>query len=202
MVGQLLSHKSYLPKTMLFLLASVPLLMLLVRIFADQLGPDPGQVIVRSLGVATLQLLLATLAMTPLRKLTGWAGWVANRRMFGLYAFFYACIHVLAYLHFVAGWQDLWADALKRPYISAGLIAFMGLLPLAITSTRGMMRRMGRRWTRLHQMVYPILVIAWVHFAWQARSDLTSIIFYAILVVFLLGLRIYWRGGWRKFARS
>jgi sulfoxide reductase heme-binding subunit YedZ len=177
------------------LLASLPLLLLGQGIFARSLGPDPGQAVTESLGIAALQLLIATLAMTPLRRWTGWGGWIRIRRMLGLFAFFYAVLHVLAFLQFVLGWTDLWATFTKRPYIVAGALSFLMLVPLALTSTKGMMKRLGKHWKQLHKLVYPIVVVAWIHFVWQARSDVGEMVFYGVLVLFLLAVRWRWGGS-------
>ena len=176
-------------------LASLPLLLLGSGIFARSLGPDPGQAVTESLGIAAFQLLIATLAMTPLRRWTGWGGWIRIRRMLGLFAFFYAVLHVLAFLQFVLGWTDLWVTFTKRPYIVAGALSFLMLVPLALTSTKGMMKRLGKHWKQLHKLVYPIVVVAWVHFVWQARSDVGEMAFYGVLVLFLLAVRWRWGGS-------
>lgn len=172
-------------------LASVPLIRLLLDIVRAQLGPDPAEVVTKALGLAAFQLLLATLAMTPLRKMTGWAGWLRIRRMLGLFSFFYAVLHVLAFLQFIVGWQDLWASFTRRPYIILGLIAFAGMLPLALTSTKGMMKRLGRRWKPLHRFIYIIALAAWAHFLWQARSDISEMVFYGVVLAVLLGVRLF-----------
>lgn len=177
------------------LLAGVPLLLLVSGILGRTLGPDPGQAVTESLGIAAFQLLIATLAMTPLRRWTGWGGWIRIRRMLGLFAFFYAVLHVLAFLQFILGWTDLWATFTKRPYIVAGALSFLMLVPLALTSTRGMMKRLGRNWKQLHKLVYPVVVVAWVHFIWQARSDVGEMAMYGLLVSFLLALRWKWAGS-------
>lgn len=176
------------------ILALVPLFLLLWVLVNDRLGPDPGQAVTESLGMAAFQLLLVTLMMTPLRRWTGWGGWLRIRRMLGLFAFFYAALHVLAFLQFILGWGDLWATFTKRPYIIAGLVAFVLLFLLAVTSPASAMRRLGRSWKPLHRLVYPAVVIAWVHFVWQARSDVTEMVIYGVAVVLLLAVRGYWSG--------
>ncbi|MBW0149450.1 sulfite oxidase heme-binding subunit YedZ [Marinobacter arenosus] len=176
-------------------LASMPVLGLLWKLFQGGLGPDPGQAITESLGLAAFQLLLATLCMTPLKRWTDWGGWLRVRRMLGLFAFFYAILHVLAFLQFIVGWYDLWATFTKRPYIIAGALAFLCLVPLAITSTKGMVRKLGgARWKRLHRLIYLAVVLAWIHFIWQARSDVGEMVLYAVIVVWLLALRWRWAG--------
>lgn len=180
------------------LLASLPLLFLVTDILRSQLGPDPGQVVTRALGLAALQLLLATLCMTPFRKLTGWAGWLRVRRMLGLFSFFYAVLHVLAFLQFIVGWQDLWSSFTKRPYIIFGFVAFVLMVPLALTSTKGMMKRLGKQWKSLHRGVYLIAVSAWIHFIWQARSDIGEMVAYGIVLVLLLGVRVMWSPAFQQ----
>lgn len=186
------------------LLASLPLLVLAINIAGQSLGPDPGQEVTESLGLSAFQLLIATLCMTPLKRWTGWAGWVRVRRMLGLFAFFYAGLHVLAFLQFILGWSDLWATFTKRPYIVAGALSFLMLVPLALTSTRGMMRRLGKSWKGLHKLVYLIAVTAWVHFIWQARSDIGEMVVYGLVILGLLMLRWKWSGarGLIPFARG
>jgi len=177
------------------LLASVPLLVLIASIASQSIGPDPGQEVTESLGIAAFQLLIATLCMTPLKRWTGWGAWIRVRRMLGLFAFFYAVLHVLAFLQFILGWSDLWATFTKRPYILAGAVSFLMLVPLALTSTKGMMRRMGRQWKGLHKLVYPIAIAAWVHFIWQSRSDVGEMVVYGLIIAVLLALRWKWSGS-------
>ncbi|MFV8572639.1 sulfite oxidase heme-binding subunit YedZ [Marinobacter sp. SBS5] len=181
-------------KVALFIVALIPLYMLVQRIALGGLGPDPAQVITESLGKAALQLLLATLFMTPLRKLTGWTGWVRCRRMLGLFAFFYAVLHVLAFLQLILGWGDLWATFTRRPYIIMGAVAFLLLVPLALTSTQKMMKRTGRMWKPLHRLIYLSAFFAWLHFLWQARSDVLEMVVYGVVLIALLAIRAYWFG--------
>lgn len=182
-------------KLVIWAVAVLPLSWLVYQLFAGMLGPDPGQTITESLGLTALQLLLATLMVTPLKRLTGWSGWLKVRRLLGLFAFFYAVLHVLAFLQFILGWGDLWATFTRRPYIIAGALGFLMLVPLAFTSTKGAMKRLGRRWKPLHRLIYPAVGLVWVHFLWQARSDITEMVVYGALVVGLLAVRIYWFGG-------
>lgn len=182
-------------RAIVFVLSLLPLLLLVRDLFTRSLGPDPGQAITESLGLTAFQFLLLTLLLTPLKKLTGWAGWIRYRRMLGLFAFFYALLHVLAFLQFILGWVDLWTTFTKRPYIVAGGLAFLMLLPLALTSTKKMIRRLGKRWKPLHRLIYPAVVAAWLHFLWQARSDITEMVIYGMALLVLLGLRGYWFGA-------
>lgn len=179
-------------KVLIFVVALLPLLLLIWDIVQGQLGPDPGKTLTRALGLDALKLLVATLAMTPLRRLTGWPIWLKSRRMLGLYTLFYASLHVLAYLQFIAGWHDILDDVVKRPYITVGFAAFVMLIPLGITSTRGMMRRLGKNWVRLHRLIYPLTVLAWIHFLWQARSSIGIMVAYGAILSVLLLLRLWW----------
>ncbi|MDX5372274.1 MAG: protein-methionine-sulfoxide reductase heme-binding subunit MsrQ [Pseudomonadaceae bacterium] len=160
-------------------------------------GPDPGKVLVDNLGQGGLILLLLTLCMTPLRRLTGWGGWLAVRRQLGLWCFFYIGLHLCGYLLFILGlrFDRLLADVNERPYIIVGLLAFIGLLPLALTSNRYSQRRLGARWRQLHRLVYPILGLALLHMLWVVRSDIGEWLFYATVGAGLLLLRLPWLAG-------
>nr|BBJ02914.1 hypothetical protein YBY_07620 [Marinobacter nauticus] len=181
-------------KVVVFCAALVPLLLLILDVVLGRIGPDPGQEITERLGIAAFQLLLVTLLITPLKKLTGWNGWLRHRRMLGLFAFFYAVLHVFAFLQLILGWGDLWATFTRRPYIVLGAVAFLLMVPLALTSTKAMMRRTGRHWKPLHRLIYVSVVFAWLHFLWQARSDVTEMVVYGVVLLGLLGLRVYWFG--------
>lgn len=174
--------------------ALLPLGFILKDVFTGAIGPDPGQAITERLGLTAFQLLLLTLAITPLKQVTGWGGWLSFRRMLGLFVFFYASLHILAFLQLLVGWSDLWASFTRRPYIIAGATAFLLMVPLAATSTRVMMKRVGRRWKPLHRLIYPAAVLVWVHFLWQARSDITEMVIYGAILSLLLLLRVYWFG--------
>jgi len=187
-------------KVLVFVLALAPLARLLLGVFAypDWLGPNPAEFITRATGDWALRFLLMTLAVTPLRKLAGWA-WIARlRRMLGLYAFFYVVIHFASYVSFdhVFDVGAIFADVVKRPFITVGFLSLLLLLPLAATSTNGMVRRLGaRRWNALHRLVYLIGPLAVLHFWWMVKRDLTEPVIYALLLAFLLGYRLVvkWR---------
>ncbi|KPQ27188.1 MAG: sulfoxide reductase heme-binding subunit YedZ [Marinobacter excellens HL-55] len=181
-------------KLLLFLAALLPLGFIVTDVLAGRIGPDPGQAITERLGLAAFQFLLLTLVVTPLRQITGWSGWLRLRRMLGLFVFFYACLHILAFLQLLVGWGDLWATFTQRPYIIAGASAFLLMVPLAATSTKAMMKRVGRGWKPLHRLIYPAAVLVWVHFLWQARSDITEMVIYGSVLFVLLLLRVYWFG--------
>ena len=156
------------------------------------LGPDPGKALVDLFGLGTLTLLLITLAMTPLQKLSGWAGWIAVRRQLGLWCFAYVVLHMSAYAVFILGldWSQLGVELAKRPYIIVGSLAFLCLLALALTSNRYSQRRLGARWKKLHRLVYLILGLGLLHMFWIVRADLKEWAIYAVIGVLLLVLRI------------
>jgi methionine sulfoxide reductase heme-binding subunit len=139
-----------------------------------------------------LRLLLTTLAVTPLRLLTGWNWLLRFRRLFGLYAFAYASVHLGIYLALDLGgyWAQIVDDIAERPFITVGFLAWLLLLPLAATSTQAMMRRLGRRWVQLHRLVYPIAGLAVLHFIWRVKADLREPLVYAAILAVLLLLRL------------
>ena len=168
------------------------------RTGSDALGADPVAAIEHRTGLWALRLLLLTLAITPLRQLTGQSVLLRFRRMLGLYAFFYASLHLAAYLVFDLGgyWAQIFEEIAKRPYITIGFTAWLLLVPLAITSTLGWMRRLGRRWGQLHRLVYAVAVLAVLHFWWLVKSDIREPLLYAAILAVLLG----WR-AWKAFSR-
>ena len=169
----------------------------------DALGADPVAEIEHRLGLWALRLLMATLAITPLRQLTGQAVLVRFRRMLGLYTFFYACMHFSAYLvlDLRGYWTQIFEEIAKRPYITVGFAAWLLLLPLAITSTTGWIRRLGRNWSRLHKLVYAVGVLAVLHFWWLVKSDIREPALYAAILAALLGWRAWKRFGKVRLAR-
>ncbi|HEY5559672.1 MAG TPA: protein-methionine-sulfoxide reductase heme-binding subunit MsrQ [Steroidobacteraceae bacterium] len=193
-------------KPLVFLLCLLPAAWLVAGIAnwpPASLGANPVETIQDTLGIWGLRLLLATLAVTPLRELGGWPRVLAFRRMLGLYAFFYITLHFLFYLFVdqASDWRQLLADVVKRPYITAGFTALLLLIPLALTSTRRAMRRLGRRWQKLHRLVYVAVVLGCVHFWWQVKADIREPVVYAAITAVLLGWRLqhYWR---RRAART
>jgi sulfoxide reductase heme-binding subunit YedZ len=182
-------------KVGVFLLCTLPLARLVYGGVANSLGANPIETITRSTGWWTLFLLMATLAVTPLRRLAG-APWLLKlRRMTGLFAFFYASVHLLTFVWF-DHWFDLAAilkDVVKRPFVTVGFAAYLLLLPLALTSTNRMVRRLGRNWQRLHRLVYAIAILGVIHFWWLVKRDLTEPIAFALVLAFLLGIRLFWR---------
>ncbi|MGD9946246.1 MAG: protein-methionine-sulfoxide reductase heme-binding subunit MsrQ [Burkholderiaceae bacterium] len=181
-----------------FAAALLPLARLFWLGFNDGLGANPVEFVTRSTGTWTLVMLCLTLSVTPLRRLLGWAWLLRLRRMLGLYAFFYGCLHFATYI-----WLDQWfdvpamlADIVKRPFITAGFAAFVLMLPLAATSTKAMMRRLGRRWQTLHRLVYAVACLGVLHYAWHkgGKNDLSEPLVYAVVVAVLLGARLLLRG--------
>ncbi|MFH1598775.1 MAG: protein-methionine-sulfoxide reductase heme-binding subunit MsrQ [Pseudomonadota bacterium] len=184
-------------KALAHALALLPLALLVRGVVLDSLGADPVAEITHATGTWALRLLLLGLALTPLRRITGQAWPIRFRRLVGLYAFFYACLHLATWLVLDLGgfWTQVFDDLVKRPYIMLGFAAWLCLLPLAITSTRGWMRRLGRRWGQLHKLVYGAGVLAVAHYIWLVKADLREPLVYAAILGVLLGLRGYWR--WR-----
>lgn len=191
-------------KPVIFLVSLVPLALLMYAAFfdLDALGANPIETINRNLGDWALRFLLITLAVTPLRQWTGWHELIRWRRMLGLFAFFYAMLHVTSYtvLDQQFNWDEIVKDVIKRPFITVGFISFVLLVPLAMTSTNAMVRRLGgRRWRNLHRLVYAIGVGAVLHFFWMVKSDIREPAVYAAALTALLGYRV-WR--WSRQARS
>lgn len=156
------------------------------------LGANPVEMLIHETGLWVLRFLLLTLAITPLRRLTGMAWLLRFRRMLGLFAFYYASLHFLCYA-LVDKRLDLpiiVEDVLERPFITLGMIALLLLIPLAATSTKGMMRRLGRRWGRLHRLVYAVAVLGVWHFWWQVKADTLEPAVYAVILAVLLGFRL------------
>ncbi|QFU77750.1 sulfoxide reductase heme-binding subunit YedZ [Halioglobus maricola] len=178
-------------KLCVFVACLSPLLWLVYAAVQGDLGPDPAEVIIAVSGEWTLRLLGLTLLMSPLRQWLGRPWPIRIRRMLGLFTFFYACLHLLTFAHFFLGWSPaiLWEELIERPYITVGFVGWLLMLPLAITSTRGWQRRLGRSWRRLHQLVYPAAVLGCIHLLWQVRSDATEAVVYCAIFALLLGWR-------------
>lgn len=159
------------------------------------LGADPVRRVLGIVGKTTLNMLLITLAVTPLRQLTGNAHLLRFRRLLGLYAFFYVCLHFLVYLgpYQSFSWTEISKDIVKRPYITLGFAAFLMLIPMAVTSTSGMMRRLKKRWTTIHRMIYVIATLGVWHYWWQVKKDISEPLLYASILAVLLGWRVWKR---------
>lgn len=180
-------------KPAVFVLCLAPLAWLLWDALHHQLGANPVEALNHRTGIWTLRLLLITLAVTPLRHLTGWNVLIRLRRMLGLYAFFYACVHFSTWLvfdHFF-NVHEIVRDIIKRPYITVGFSAFMMLIPLAVTSTNGWMKRLGARWVRLHRLVYAIGTGGVLHYLWLVKADIRGPMIYVLILVALLVYRVW-----------
>ena len=207
-------------KPFVFAAALVPFAHLLWRGFNGDLTADPLVEITNETGIWTLRFLVIALAITPIRRLSGWNTMIRFRRMLGLFAFFYAALHFLTYLigdrfasldfpdGFVA-WSTLinlmasiWEDVAKRPFITVGFIAFVSMMPLALTSTAGWIRRLGgRNWQRLHRLIYLTAIAGVTHYWWKVKADTLHPLIYATLVALLLGYRLarsFNRARWQR----
>jgi sulfoxide reductase heme-binding subunit YedZ len=182
-------------KPLVFVAALTPFLWLLFRALTGRLSANPIEDITLTTGIWALRLLLATLAITPLRRLTGWHPVIQYRRMLGLFAFFYASLHLLTYLILDQGlaFEFILPDIVKRPYITAGMTAFVLMIPLALTSTKGWIRRLGRKWQMLHRLVYISAAAACLHFIWKVKVAVGEPVYYALILGALLAFRLIWR---------
>lgn len=190
-------------KPVIFLLALIPFAYVVWRVLSNDLGPDPAQELAIETGEWSVRFLLLALAMTPAREITGVMGFVRNRRMIGLFAFFYASVHFLVWLSFLWGfrWGTIGAEIIERPYITVGFLAYVILLALAVTSPKAMVRKLGRNWKRLHRLVYGAGVLAIIHLLWIQRTDLIEPVIYGGILALLLGYRAV-RSGQKRQAAS
>ena len=182
-------------KTLIVVAGLIPAAALVVGLFTDGLGANPVETITHQTGTTGLAFLLITLSITPLRRITRWNELIKVRRMLGLFAFFYATLHVLTWVvldqFFDA--SAMLADVVKRPFITAGMTTYLLLLPLALTSSAGMIRRLGgRRWQQLHRLSYLAAIAAVVHFWWLVKADVTEPQLWALALTVLLGFRAWW----------
>ena len=192
-------------KALVFALCATPAVLLVIGWFDHALGANPIEAVIHTTGEWTLRLLLITLAVTPLRKLTGWHWLLRLRRMLGLFAFTYACLHLLAYawLDLFFDWRAIAEDILQRPYLTVGFAAFVLMVPLALTSSNAAIRRMGgRQWQSLHRSIYAIAMLGVVHFWWQVKADVLEPAIYAVILAALLGVRAWWRELERRRQRA
>ncbi|HEX5394365.1 MAG TPA: protein-methionine-sulfoxide reductase heme-binding subunit MsrQ [Rhodocyclaceae bacterium] len=183
-------------KALVFLLCLIPLAHLCWAFQQDDLGANPIEALTRGLGTWALNFLMITLAVTPLRKLTGWHWLIRLRRMLGLYAFFYALLHWTSYIWLdqFFDWGEIARDILKRPFITIGMMAFLLLVPLAATSNNYAIRRLGgKRWMELHRTVYAIGILAVLHYIWLVKLDVLKPVLYGLVLATLLGVRAWWR---------
>ena len=181
-------------KPVLFLLCALPFCVLVYNGFTGNLTANPIKEITHFTGEWALRFLLITLAITPLRKITRKNALIRFRRMLGLFAFFYACLHFSTYLALdqFFDWNEIVLDVAKRPYITVGFSAFVLLIPLAVTSTNKMAQRLGNNWRRLHSLIYPIAVLVIFHYLWLVKADILPPVIYGLILCLLLVLR--WPG--------
>ena len=182
-------------KSMLFLLCLAPIVRLVWLGINDGLGANPIELIERSTGFWTLVILLATLSLTPVRLLWGISWQLQCRRMVGLMMFFYASLHITAYLWLDYGfdWADIIKDILKHPYVLVGAAAYLLTVPLAVTSNQYMMQVLRKHWKQLHMSIYLIATLGVVHFFWLVKKDIREPLFYALVLAVLLGIRLFYK---------
>ncbi|MEE4173427.1 MAG: protein-methionine-sulfoxide reductase heme-binding subunit MsrQ [Xanthomonadales bacterium] len=192
-------------KPPLWLLGLAPLAWMVLGAFGlagVSLGANPVEKLLDEAGLWSLRILLLTLAVTPLRVLTGWTWLLGYRRLLGLFAFFYLCLHLTVYLALDRA-LDLGLvleDVVERPFITLGALAFLAMVPLAVTSTRGWMRRLGKRWQKLHRLVYVIAILGVWHYYWQVKLDTVEPTIYALILAVLLAFRA--RETWLRRRRQ
>ena len=180
-------------KPVVFLLCLVPMALLARAFFIDELGANPIEKVELETGRWTLRLLAITLAITPLRRLTGWNAVGRYRRMLGLFTYFYASTHLLIYigLDMVFDVSDIVEDVLEHLYVTVGMLTFLILTPLAITSTKGWVRRLGKRWVKLHRLIYVAAITGTIHYLWAVKKDTFLPLVYLAIFAALLGYRVW-----------
>ena len=179
-------------KPSVFVFALVPFAILLLRIYGNDLGPDPAQELSIETGEWTLRILLITLAITPLRQITNRVSFIRYRRMLGLFALFYASVHFLSWMIFLLGFRffAIMEELVERPYITVGFSAYLILLVLGITTPKAMVRKLGKNWKRLHRLVYVAAILGTIHLLWILRSNIGEAVLYGTILVVLLGYRL------------
>jgi methionine sulfoxide reductase heme-binding subunit len=185
---------SFAVKPPLFFICMVPFIILVIGAINDDLGTNPVETLTHETGLWALRFLMITLAVTPLRRLTKQHWLIKLRRMLGLFVFFYATLHVITYLWLdqFFDWAEILKDIPKRPFITIGFVSYMLLLPLALTSSNAMQRRLKKRWVTLHQLVYVIPVLVVVHFIWSLKADYSEPLLYLTIFVMLLMMRLFY----------
>ncbi len=192
-------------KPLVFVLCGIPAVLLVFNFVTGNISADPIEDLTRVTGDWGLRLLLLTLAITPLRTITGINQLILLRRMLGVYAFFYIVLHFLTWLVIdnFFDFQRIIEDIIERYYILFGSLAFVMMIPLAVTSTRRMVRLMGaKRWTRLHKLIYPLSILAIVHFYLQVKADITEPVIYGVILAVLLGYRVWQKSQQRTSTKS
>ncbi|CAN5769544.1 sulfoxide reductase heme-binding subunit YedZ [soil metagenome] len=184
-------------KRLLFIAALLPALYLAAALMGGGLGANPAEALQLGTGIWALRFLILSLAVTPVRRIAKWNGVIQYRRMLGLFAFFYAFLHLLTYLVLDRSFDfaGVWEDVVTRPYITAGMVAFVAMVPLAVTSTKGWIRRLGRKWQVLHRLVYLSAIAAAVHYLWKVKVMTGAPVIYAVIVAGLLAVRLSFLSG-------
>ncbi|MBT2773026.1 protein-methionine-sulfoxide reductase heme-binding subunit MsrQ [Halomonas sp. ISL-60] len=185
-------HKWLAWRGAVFLAALAPLLFWSWQVANNAAGPEPGRYLLLNIGIGALWILLLTLSLTPLTKLTRWKGFALIRRQLGLWALAYATLHMLSYALFILGlnWALLGSEIVKRPYIIVGMIALIGLAVLGATSNKWSMKRLGKRWKPLHKFSYAILGLVLLHFFWVVRADMQEWAMYAAIAALIMATRL------------
>ncbi len=186
---------------LVFLACLIPFISIVIAVIRNTLGPDPADELAIQTGLWTLRFLLLSMSITPLKNISGWSKLLVFRRSFGLFALFYASLHLATYVVFLLQfrWSEIAGDILERPYITVGFAAYIILVALGLTSNKASIRRMGRRWKQLHSLVYVANILGLLHLFWILRSDLSEAVFYGIILLPLLLYRIY---AFREGGRS
>lgn len=179
-------------KPAVFVTALIPFFVLVLRVMQNDLGPDPAQELAKETGEWTLRFLVLTLALTPLRQLTGKPQFVRIRRMVGLFTLFYATVHFLVWMSFLLAfrWVAIGEELVQRPFITVGFAAYVILLALGITSPQFMVRKLGKNWKKLHRLIYAAAILGLIHLLWILRTDVGEAALYGLIVAVLLGFRV------------
>ena len=178
-------------RAVFFVLCLIPFLALTNAVISNSLGPDPAEHLMRVTGEWVMRFMVLVLAATPLAR-WGWPRLARYRRMLGLYAWFYATLHLLVFAQVYIGWSGeiLLEELAERPYVLVGFLAWLILVPLGVTSANSIRRKMGRNWRKLHKLTYGVAVLGWLHLLWLSRSDIGEAVVYGVVFVFLLAVRM------------
>ena len=179
-------------RSSVFLLSTIPFIVITYKIFLNKLGPEPIKEITHHTGEWTLLFLIFTLAMSPLKQITNMNIWISVRRMLGLFAFFYASLHMLTYvgLDYRFDMNEISKDILTKRFIFVGFAAWLLLVPLALTSSKKMMSVLKQYWKKLHRLIYLIVLLGITHFIWLVKKDVTEPLIYLLIILFLLAFRV------------
>jgi len=187
-------------KPSIFILSTIPFLIIIYKIFFNKLGPEPVKEITHFTGEWTLIFICLTLAMSPLKKLTNLNFWVKGRRMLGLFVFFYASLHLLTYvgIDYRFSWQPIFDDVVKKKYIFVGFAAWLLLIPLTLTSSQKMMLLLKQNWKKLHRLIYVIAIFGSLHFIWLSKTIYFKPLIYFVIITILLFLRVNFKRIFNK----